>query len=250
MSNLTAAACPSLTDAMAELGAYGTVPRDAALAAFRRQLARLQHQLQHAFERDELSGLTAAATLASHMDGVIVALTEYTAATVPPSALDRMAVVATGGYGRGYLAPFSDIDLLFLTQADPSPGALAAVEFMLYFLWDLGLKVGHATRSIEECLTEARADATIRTTLLDARCLVGDTALFTEFRQSFRAQCEALGAAEFIRLKQAERAARHRRYGDSPFLVEPNVKEGRGALARSALPPLDCDLRLRYRRHP
>jgi [protein-PII] uridylyltransferase len=233
MSNPTAAVCSSLTDALAELAADGAVaapPRDAALAAFRRHLARLQHQLQQAFERDELSGLTAAATLASHMDGVIAALMAYTAATVLPAAPDRMAVVATGGYGRGYLAPFSDIDLLFLTQADPSPESLAAVEFMLYFLWDLGLKVGHATRSIDECLTEARADATIRTTLLDARCLVGEAAMFTEFRQRFRALCRELGAADFIRVKQAERAARHRRYGDSPFLVEPNVKEGRGAL--------------------
>jgi [protein-PII] uridylyltransferase len=230
MSNANTALCASLSDALAALASDGALPRDAALAAFRRHLARMQHQLQHAFERDELSGLAAAATLASHMDGVITALMGYTAATILTAAPDRMAVVATGGYGRGYLAPFSDIDLLFLTQADPSPESLAAVEFMLYFLWDLGLKVGHATRSIEECLTEARADATIRTTLLDARCLVGEEPMFTEFRRRFRAQCAELGAADFIRVKQAERAARHRRYGDSPFLVEPNVKEGRGAL--------------------
>ena len=230
MSNSSATVCPTLTDALAELSADGALPRDAALAAFRRHLARMQHQLQHAFERDELSGLAAAATLASHMDGVIAALMDYTAETVLSAATDRMAVVATGGYGRGYLAPFSDIDLLFLTEADPSPQSLAAVEFMLYFLWDLGLKVGHATRSIEECLVEARGDATIRTTLLDARCLVGEAAMFSEFRRRFRLQCADLGAADFIRVKQAERAARHRRYGDSPFLVEPNVKEGRGAL--------------------
>jgi [protein-PII] uridylyltransferase len=231
MSSISPSFCTPLTDALAELAADGgSLTREAALAAFRRHLARMQHQLQHAFERDELSGLAAAATLASHMDGVIAALMDYTAATARPNASDRMAIVATGGYGRGYLAPFSDIDLLFLTEADPSETTLAAVEFMLYFLWDLGLKVGHATRSIEECLTEARNDATIRTTLLDARCLVGEEALFTEFRRRFRLQCTELGAADFIRVKQAERAARHRRYGDSPFLVEPNVKEGRGAL--------------------
>jgi [protein-PII] uridylyltransferase len=231
MSKVIPSLCTPLTDALAELSAEdGGLPRDAALAAFRRHLARMQHQLQHAFERDELSGLAAAGTLALHMDAVIAALMDYTAATARPGAPDRMAIVATGGYGRGYLAPFSDIDLLFLTEADPSAPTLAAVEFMLYFLWDLGLKVGHATRSIEECLTEARADATIRTTLLDARCLVGEEALFVEFRKLFRAQCVELGAADFIRVKQAERAARHRRYGDSPFLVEPNVKEGRGAL--------------------
>ncbi|MCB8879026.1 [protein-PII] uridylyltransferase [Acidisoma cellulosilytica] len=221
----------TLTDALSEIAAAdGSISREAALAAFRRHLSRTQHQLQLAFERDELSGLTAAAALANHMDAVVIALMDYTGSVARPNAPDRMTVVATGGYGRGYLAPFSDIDLLFLTEADPSEETLASVEFMLYFLWDLGLKVGHATRSVEECLTEARSDATVRTTLLDARCLVGEMPLFEEFRRRFRAQCVELGAAEFIRVKQAERAARHRRYGDSPFLVEPNVKEGRGAM--------------------
>ncbi|HEX3982205.1 MAG TPA: nucleotidyltransferase domain-containing protein, partial [Acidisoma sp.] len=231
MSTDLIASSPSLTESLAEIAAVdGSIPRDAALAMFRRHLARTQHQLQRAFEHDELSGLTAAAALAGHMDAVVMALMDYTSAVARPNAPDRMTVVATGGYGRGFLAPFSDIDLLFLTEADPSEATLAAVEFILYFLWDLGLKVGHATRSVEECLAEARSDATVRTTLLDARCVVGEAGLFAEFRRRFRADCLDLGAAEFIRVKQAERAARHRRYGDSPFLVEPNVKEGRGAL--------------------
>jgi [protein-PII] uridylyltransferase len=231
MSTVNPPQSPTLSEALAEIiSADGAMPRDAALAVFRRHLSRTQLQLQQAFERDELSGLTAAAALAGHMDGVVQALMAYTSATARPAASDRMAVVATGGFGRGYLAPFSDIDLLFLTEADPSEATLAAVEFMLYFLWDLGLKVGHATRSIVECLEEARADATVRTSLLDARCLIGEVALFTEFRARFRAACAEAGGGEFIRVKQAERAARHRRYGDSPFLVEPNVKEGRGAL--------------------
>jgi [protein-PII] uridylyltransferase len=229
--SLSKAQATSLTDALAELAAEeGGIARDAALAVFRRHLARMQHQLQNAFERDELSGLAAAEALAGHMDGVITALMLYATTDAVPDAPDRIAVVATGGYGRGYLAPFSDIDLLFLTEAAPSDRTLSAVEFMLYFLWDLGLKVGHATRSVAECLTEAQADATIRTALLDSRCLVGEQALFTDFRREFRQQCAASSAAEFIRVKQAERLARHRRYGDSPFLVEPNVKEGRGAL--------------------
>jgi [protein-PII] uridylyltransferase len=82
---------------------------------------------------------------------------------------ERLSVAATGGYGRGVLAPFSDIDLLFLTDEEPDAATLQAVEYMLYFLWDLGLKVGHATRSIEDCLTEGAKDTTIRTALLDAR---------------------------------------------------------------------------------
>ena len=101
---------------------------------------------------------------------------------------------------------------------------------MLYFLWDLGLKVGHATRSIEDCLIEGAKDTTIRTALLDARYVTGDKALFAEFHRRFRAACKEAGVAEYIAAKQAERAVRHRRYGDSPFMVEPNVKEGRGGL--------------------
>jgi [protein-PII] uridylyltransferase len=226
-----AAAPAALSDALAELaGEAGGVAREAALGAFRRHLARVQHQVQHAFERDEISGLAAARHLACQMDAVIATLVAYTQNDAVPGATDRMAVVATGGYGRGYLAPFSDIDLPFLTEADPSDRTLHGVEFMLYFLWDLGLKVGHATRSISECLAEAKRDATIRTTLLDARCLVGDEELFANFRNTFRGQCREAGAAEYIRVKQAERSSRHRRYGESPFMVEPNVKEGRGGL--------------------
>src|SRR5205807_1857465 len=97
-------------------------------------------------------------------------------------------------------------------------------------LWDLGLKVGHATRSIEECLAEALKDLTVRTTLLDARQLAGDAELCGQFEQQFRAANVQAGAAEFIAAKQAERDIRHQRYGESPFIVEPNVKEGRGGL--------------------
>ncbi len=128
------------------------------------------------------------------------------------------------------LAPFSDIDLLFLTAEEPSRQTLQVVEYMLYFLWDLGVKVGHATRSIEDCLVEGAKDTTIRTALLDARHVAGDARLFADFHARFRAACKEAGVAEYIAAKQAERDVRHRRYGDSPFVVEPNIKEGRGGL--------------------
>ena len=159
---------------------------------------------------------------------MVAALFEHTDAAL--GSPGTLSIVATGGYGRGTLAPFSDIDLLFLTAPDPDPQTLQSVEYMLYFLWDLGLKVGHATRSIDQCLTAASADPTIRTALLDARHLAGDMALFTRFQEAFEENCKATGAADFILTKQTERAARHRRFGDSPFMVEPNIKEGRGGL--------------------
>ena len=206
----------------------GSTPREAALAAFRRHLARIQAQVRETFEQGEITGLQAGHQLAELTDGLVSALFSHAAAAL--GGVETLSIAATGGYGRGTLAPFSDIDLLFLTPHEPSPHTLAVVEYMLYFLWDLGLKVGHATRSVEECLSEGAKDITIRTALLDARPLAGDAALFEEFHQRFRAACKASGAAEYIAAKQAEREARHRRFGDSPFVVEPNIKEGRGGL--------------------
>jgi [protein-PII] uridylyltransferase len=213
----------------------GVLPRDVALGVFRRHLARFQAQLRTAFESGEITGMVAARRLAALNDGLIAALFAYAQSLQPPpqtpgDEAERMALAATGGYGRGVLAPFSDIDLLFLTAHEPSARTLRTVEFMLYFLWDLGLKIGHATRSVAECLSEAGGDLTILTSLLDARLIAGDDDLFALFHNRFFAACAESGAAGFISAKQAERTARHHRFGESPFLVEPNIKEGRGGL--------------------
>lgn len=220
-----------LSDALAAVAEENSqIARDSAVGVFRRHLARIQTYVQHAFEHEQITGLQAARLLGALIDGVISALFEYATTHTELKPVPNLSVAATGGYGRGVLAPFSDIDLLFLTDDSPSPETLQIVEYILYFLWDLGLKVGHATRSIEDCLTEGAKDTTIRTALLDARLLTGNPALFAEFHLRFRAGCKETGAAEYIAAKQAERAVRHRRYGESPFVVEPNVKEGRGGL--------------------
>jgi [protein-PII] uridylyltransferase len=205
-------------------------PRDVALAAFRRQLGRIQSHVQTRFERDGINGLTASRLHAGLMDELVGALFGYALAILPVEPQDRLVMAATGGYGRATLAPFSDLDLLFLTDAKMPLRVERAVEFILYFLWDLGLKVGHATRSIPECLKAAKDDVTIRTSLLDARCISGDRSLFSAFQKAFRADCVADGPGEYIAAKQAERAARHQRFGETPFMVEPNVKEGKGGL--------------------
>ena len=224
-------AASTLADALSALEAeHGSVQREAALDAFRRHLGRIQTYVQNAFEQEQVTGLQAARLLGSLIDGVISELFRHAARDAGYGAPVRLSVAATGGYGRGVLAPFSDIDLLFLTAEEPTPDTLKVVEYILYFLWDLGLKVGHATRSIEDCLVEGAKDTTIRTALLDSRHLVGDATLFGDFHSRFRAACKEAGAAEYIAAKQAERAVRHRRYGDSPFMVEPNIKEGRGGL--------------------
>ncbi len=223
------AATVILSDTLADLGGErGVVPRDAALGAFRRHLARVQAHVRHAFEHERLDGLQAARLLATLTDGLIRALLDH--ATGVLGQPETLSVAATGGYGRGVLAPFSDVDLLFLTPHEPTAHTLQVVEYMLYFLWDLGLKVGHATRSVEQCLADGAKDTTIRTALLEARHLAGDASLFQEFHERYDTACKEAGGADYIVAKQTERELRHRRFGDSPFVVEPNVKEGRGGL--------------------
>jgi [protein-PII] uridylyltransferase len=225
------ASVSALSAALAALAEDGApVPRDAALGAFRRHLARIQQHVQHAFEQEQITGLQAARLLGKLTDGLISALYDHATSDTGFGEPEHLAVAGTGGYGRGVLAPFSDIDLLFLTAEEPSRQTLQVVEYMLYFLWDLGVKVGHATRSIEDCLVEGAKDTTIRTALLDSRHVAGDARLFADFHARFRAACKEAGVAEYIAAKQAERDVRHRRYGDSPFVVEPNIKEGRGGL--------------------
>ena len=147
-----------------------------------------------------------------------------------PTSAERMALVAVGGYGRGMLAPGSDIDLLFLLPYKQTPWGESIVEFVLYMLWDLGLKVGHATRNVDECVRLSRGDMTIRTAILEARFLWGDEKLFDELSQRFDAEVVKGTGPEFIVAKLAERDERHRRQGASRYLVEPNVKEGKGGL--------------------
>ncbi len=220
-----------LANASAALHVDGKpVPRETALSVLRRQLVRIQADVRDAFETEKISGLNAARRLGGLTDGVIGALYTYATEVVGQTDTDRLVVAATGGYGRGVLAPFSDIDLLFLTQDQPDPKTLQVVEYMLYFLWDLGLKVGHATRSIDDCLTEATGDHTVRTSLLDSRPIVGNSTLYEDFQTRFRTDCTDAGGSAFISAKQSERAQRHKRFGDSPYVVEPNIKEGRGGL--------------------
>jgi [protein-PII] uridylyltransferase len=147
-----------------------------------------------------------------------------------PSEAEHMAVVATGGYGRGLLAPGSDIDLLFLLPYKQTAWGESIAEAILYCLWDMGLKVGHATRSIDECIRQAKADMTIRTAILEARFLFGDVKLYDELIERFDKSIVQSSAAEFVAAKLAEREERHRRAGQSRYLVEPNVKDGKGGL--------------------
>ena len=142
-----------------------------------------------------------------------------------------IAVVAVGGYGRGTLAPGSDIDLLFVLPDRQSPWIQNVVEFILYCLWDTRQKVGHATRSVEECIKLSRTDNTILTAILEARFICGNDELFDSMQAAFRKEVVTRGGARaFITQKLAERDLRHRKAGESRYVVEPDVKDGKGGL--------------------
>ena len=180
------------------------------------------------------NGRRCAEGLSAFQDELIRLVYDYTVANVyratNPSDAERMAIIATGGYGRGLLAPFSDVDLLFLLPYKQTPWGESVVEYMLYLLWDLGLKVGHATRTVEQCLKLARTDITIRTALLDSRLILGDQSLFDELTRRFRREVVSGTARQFVEAKLAERDERHRRAGESRYRVEPNIKDGKGGL--------------------
>ena len=205
-----------------------------ALIAGLRQLLDEGHASARTILSGPRGGLACAHRLSAVMDAVVRGLhsaaTTYFYPADNPSQSERIAVVAVGGYGRGTLAPGSDVDLLFLFPHKQTAWGESVVESMLYPLWDLKLKTGHSVRSIDDCVREARADMTIRTALLEARFLVGDRALFDEMVRRFDAEVVEGTAQAFTEAKLAERELRVQRAGASRYLVEPNVKDGKGGL--------------------
>ncbi len=147
-----------------------------------------------------------------------------------PTEAERIAVLAVGGFGRAEMAPHSDVDLLFLTPWKITPWAESVIESMLYMLWDLKLKVGHSSRTVRDCLRLSRDDITIRTAMLEHRFLAGHAPLATELADRLWDEVFRNSGPEFIEAKLAERAERHKRQGGQRYVLEPNVKEGKGGL--------------------
>lgn len=172
--------------------------------------------------------------LSNMMDALIRGSLDFAASRlyrVPnPTVGEEFALVAVGGYGRGELAPGSDIDLLFIHPYKRTPHVEQMAEFLLYKLWDLDLKVGQSLRSLDETVKLARHDLTIETSLLETRLIWGSNRLFDTMCDRVRQDVFASRGADFIEGKLAERDARHARTGDTRFHLEPNVKEGKGGL--------------------
>lgn len=230
---------PALAQAVSAIAAEhgGATPaaRAALLAEMRRVSSEGREKARSLLENDG-SGLLCAARISHLQDTIITALFDYATTHAYPTpssgagAGDGMTVAAVGGYGRGTLAPGSDIDLLFILADRRSGREEDVAQFVLYVLWDMGFKVGHATRTIDECIRLSRSDITIRTAILEARRICGAAALFDALTERFDTQVVRSTAPEFIEAKLAERDQRHRKSGDTRYLVEPNVKEGKGGL--------------------
>ena len=214
-------------------GASSSRARANALQIFRAALYRGVAEIRGRFEQG-LKGVEVIQANAFLVDQLVRSIYDFASTHVYPPAdamdRDRMTVAATGGYGRGELAPFSDIDLMFLLSGEKTARPEQIVEYVLYMLWDSGLQVGHATRSIDDCVRLAKGDLSIRTSLLEARWLWGDKALFCSFEKRFRSDVVTGSGPSFVEQKLAERDERHERMGDSRYVLEPHIKEGKGGL--------------------
>lgn len=249
------ATTPPIQSAPALPGAHPLFDPDRAIAALDAELAGLSDPrdirarsvailstLRTEAMEDIIAGLASHPRKGRETVRAIAALTDATIRAIhhvattrlhpnlSPTEGERIAVIATGGYGRGEMAPHSDIDLLFLLPWKPSGWIESVVESMLYMLWDLRLKVGHATRSLDDCLRLAEQDFTIRTSLLEHRLVCGDAVLAQSLRDRLWPELFARTIPEFIEAKLTERAERHRRQGGRRYVLEPNVKEGKGGL--------------------
>jgi [protein-PII] uridylyltransferase len=227
----------SLWDALEELGAGegGVASKRAAIAVLLRDaLGDGRAEIARRLAEKPTAGRAAAEAQAFLTDQLMRLLFDFTTTYLYPpgnrSAGERLTLIAVGGYGRGEMAPHSDIDIGFLTPFKATPWSEQVVESMLYTLWDLKLKVGHSSRSLDEMVRMAKGDLSIRTSLLESRFVWGDRALYDQASARFAAEVQHGSERQFVADKLAERDARHQRMGDSRYVVEPNVKEGKGGL--------------------
>ncbi|WP_337996411.1 [protein-PII] uridylyltransferase [Oleispirillum naphthae] len=217
-----------------EAGGDAAKARPAALALFKAALKDGSEEIRRRFEDDKANGTQVVRAQAYLVDRIVHALMELVVKRIYGEGVrttgEALTVAAVGGYGRGELAPHSDIDLLFLLPYKATAYHEKVVETVLYMLWDLGLKVGHSTRSPDECVRQAKDDSTVKTALLECRWLWGDKALYDEARRRYWEDVVSGTSAAFIEQKLAERDERHQRTGCSRYVLEPNIKEGKGGL--------------------
>ena len=202
-----------------------------------RQFLKIESHRLLLLHRGDTGGLEVCRGRAAMMDVMVRYIWEATLQVRPcVGKAPKLSLVAFGGYGRGELNPFSDIDLMFLHEADiapKSPADSAIADWtsgLLYTLWDIGLKVGHAVRSIDDCVRVANADMQAKTALIEARYIAGDEPLFRRMQRTMVHDCLRGFENEYIKMRLADQASRRTKYGNSPAMQEPNIKNGVGGL--------------------
>jgi [protein-PII] uridylyltransferase len=226
----------ALTDAIAEIvqDKGGPGARTALVELLRKSLAEGREEIGRRLADKPSAGHDAAEAQAFLIDQLIRIIHDHVVGDVyrasNRSSGERLTIMAVGGYGRGEMAPHSDVDIAFLTPGKQTAWCEQVIEAMLYFMWDLGLKVGHSSRSLNDMVRMCRADLTIRTAMLEGRYVWGDQPLFEESRKRFWDEVVAGTERQFVTEKLVERNDRHKKLGDSRYVVEPNVKEGKGGL--------------------
>jgi len=222
----------AIAEAVAEDGAERARPRIVEL--LRAALAQGREELGLRLAAHPGAGHESAHGYAFLIDQLIRVVHDHVVSDLYPvanrSTGERIALIAVGGYGRGEMSPHSDVDIAFITPGKPTSWCEQVIEAILYYLWDLSLTVGHSSRSLNEMVRLAREDLTIRTALLEGRYLWGDQKLHDQAFARFWGEVVPGSEARFTAEKLAEREARHKRMGDSRYVVEPNVKDGKGGL--------------------
>ncbi|MES2700776.1 MAG: [protein-PII] uridylyltransferase [Pseudomonadota bacterium] len=222
----------AIGEAVAETGAANA--RAPVIALLREALATGRAELATRLAATPGAGHEITHGHAFLIDQVIRVVHDHVVDTLYPvanrSSGERLALLAVGGYGRGEMCPFSDVDIAFITPAKPTAWCEQVIEAILYILWDLGLTLGHSSRSLDEMVRQAKGDLTIRTAILESRYLWGDRAVYQMASDRFWADVVPGSETQFTAEKLAERDARHKRMGDSRYVVEPNVKDGKGGL--------------------
>ncbi|HEV2079186.1 MAG TPA: bifunctional uridylyltransferase/uridylyl-removing protein, partial [Allosphingosinicella sp.] len=217
-----------------EAAATGKDPRGQVTSLLKQALADGRAEIARRLEEKPYQGSETAAAYAFLTDQILRLAYDFTSTRLyplsNPTASERLLLMAVGGYGRGEMALHSDVDIAFVTPWKATGWTEQVIEATLYLLWDLGLKVGHSSRSLDDVVRIASSDHTVRTAMLESRYLWGDEQLFDEVHAQFWSKVVAGNAAQFVTEKLGERNARHKRMGDSRYLVEPNVKEGKGGL--------------------
>ena len=218
----------SVADRMAAIGGGGATEEVSGI--LRQALVEGRAEIERRLASEPGNGRAAARATAFLHDQIVRLAYDFVTERIQDASLEQVALVGLGGTGRGEMAPFSDLDLMFLSANAPTPEEERAAEALLHLLWDLNLKVGHSIRSIPQLIALAKKDKTVRTAFLEARLLCGESSVFEAATARFRKTVVGGTAAEFVAAKLAERDERHVRMGDSRYVVEPNVKDGKGGL--------------------